>query len=262
MSRAGSTWVVVVSFPIFLGCGSNRPAVSGTGGQGGETGIGGSGGAVDSGVDRLTADAANDGAPGTSDGGSMSTGCDDVTAGFVAPVINPNGPWSYGWSTTLSAPFTVYTAFSENGYANIPGSAGVLWWYINTSPSLCFNPMAAMYTFSGITLGPGALGMHPGPAGQYSIARWTAPATGRYVVTATFSGIQTPLTTTDVHVRHNQSDLPSGAGFINVNNMGNVFTFPASSVDVMAGDTIDFAVGFGNGTYIQDTTGLTASVCH
>ncbi len=122
--------------------------------------------------------------------------------------------------------------------------------------------MAATYSFSGITLGPGALGMHPGPGGEYSIARWTAPATGRYSITATFSGIAMQTTTTDVHVRHNQSDLPNGAGFINVNNMGNVFTFPASSVDVIAGDTIDFVVGFGNGTYISDSTGLTASVCH
>jgi hypothetical protein len=34
MSRGGSMRIVVVSFLIFLVCGSKRPAVSGTGGQG------------------------------------------------------------------------------------------------------------------------------------------------------------------------------------------------------------------------------------
>jgi hypothetical protein len=41
---------------------------------------------------------------------------------------------------------------------------------------------------------------------------------------------------------------------------GNVFTY-LGRVDVAAGDTRDFAVGYGNGYYTCDSTALDVSIC-
>ena len=97
-----------------------------------------------------------------------------------------------------------------------------------------------------ITRQPGQFFLHPGPIGQISIARWTAPRAGTYRVQAVFEGIDVGPTTTDVHVQHNGVDIASGS--LNIN--GGASTFRASpSVNVAAGDTVDFAVGNGGNGY-------------
>ncbi len=49
-------------------------------------------------------------------------------------------------------------------------------------------------------------------------------------------------------------------GGINIGASGNSFA-ASPSVQVTAGDTIDFAVGYGNGSYVFDSTGVDAVVC-
>jgi hypothetical protein len=65
-------------------------------------------------------------------------------------------------------------------------------------------------------------------------------------------------TTTDVHVFHNGSALFNGV--VNGFGPGSGPSF-ATSLTVLPGDTIDFAVGMGsNGSYISDPTGLDATI--
>jgi hypothetical protein len=67
------------------------------------------------------------------------------------------------------------------------------------------------------------------------------------------------VTTTDVHVLHDNSDIAPGN--INLNGSGNTFS-STSTVNVVPGDAIDFAVGYGSdGNYFSDSTGLDAVVC-
>ena len=51
-----------------------------------------------------------------------------------------------------------------------------------------------------------------------------------------------------------------GGGGINVNGGTNMFSVDAR-VTVVAGDTIDFAVGDGGNGYLSDSTALGATVC-
>jgi hypothetical protein len=134
-------------------------------------------------------------------------------------------------------------------------------------PDVVYNPTSAPEQPPNLilamwTLAPGQFALWPGPAApaQYSIARWTGRAAGTYAIRATFEGIDTPNSTTDVHVQHDRADIPAGTGFINLNGGGNTFTVTAN-VSVVAGDAIDFAVGPGNGAQAYDATALDALVC-
>jgi len=108
----------------------------------------------------------------------------------------------------------------------------------------------------GITWQPGQLAFHPGRDGEYGVVRWAAPQAGKAEVKAAFDSIAKKATT-DVHVLHNGKALFDG--FINVQGHGGHAEF-AAAVAVQKGDTIDCAVGYGNGDYGADTTALAVTV--
>jgi hypothetical protein len=205
------------------------------------------------------------------DGGATPTNdagaCDSVAADFSPAGMNPSGPWSYGFSASLGSAFSPYTTFvsATNSPTQFPAGAGLAVWVSSLlgNPAALFNPTAQTVVVSGsMTFTAGQFGLHPGPLGEYSIARWTAREAGLYRVEATFEGVHMsqgkPITTTDVHVQHDSVDLASGS--LNIGNSGNIF--PATlSVTLAAGDTVDFAVGNGGNGYTSDGTGLDARVC-
>ncbi|MBN1845341.1 MAG: hypothetical protein JW810_06625 [Sedimentisphaerales bacterium] len=104
----------------------------------------------------------------------------------------------------------------------------------------------------GITWQPGQLAFHPGRNGEYSVVRWRAPREAEVEISASFKSIA-ERATTDVHVLHNGRALFDG--LINVGDGGPKAQF-SGSVVVRPGDTIDCAVGYGNGDYGADTTAL------
>ena len=90
--------------------------------------------------------------------------------------------------------------------------------------------------------------------------RLTAPASGNYQVKAVFWGDDfVGPTTTDVHVLHNGLGLYTGevTGFGRPSSDQSFTT----TISVAAGDTIDFAVGYGtDGNYYFDSTGVSAVI--
>src|SRR5262249_19034170 len=168
----------------------------------------------------------------------------DAAAAF-SPTSNPDGVWSYGSTQALASPFTLST---DNRLVD-----GLNAWLSNNT-GVFHNGSASTITLGGIQYRPGQLGQHPGPNGEYSVIRWTAPDSAVIAIDGRFTGLD--IATTDVHVLHNGTSLFDGA----VNGFGNVPSFSAS-LSVLAGDTIDFVVGYGsNGTVAFDSTGLTATI--
>jgi ELWxxDGT repeat protein len=170
---------------------------------------------------------------------------------------NPNGVWSYGQSITLTSAFQRYTQAGPNN-ENPPPANLLDTWNAGTGgrhsyPSVLHNGTSNAITSNAFTYLPGQLAFHPGPNGQYSVVRWTAPRAGSLSLEAAFSGLDFGgPTTTDVHILRNGAALFNGE----VTKFGTGPSFN-SEVVVAAGDTIDFAVGYGsNGTYYSDTTGL------
>ncbi len=123
-------------------------------------------------------------------------------------------------------------------------------------PCIVFNTGNNMLAWSGIKWEPRSLSFHPGSKGEYSVVRWTAPAKGEYQIDSAFTGID-GQTTTDVHALHSGKSLFDG--FVNLSGQGRRAPFKGS-VPIEAGETLDFVVGYGNGDYRFDSTGLEAAV--
>lgn len=183
----------------------------------------------------------------------------DASADFSA-TSNPNpfdgGVWSYGYEATLGGSLTLFT--TKTGGAN-----SVSGWSTGAGlPHLDDNQSGSVYTStqngSTLTIQPNQLILHPGPNGQYSVLRFTAPATSTYSFSGSFNGADTHPTTTDVHVLLAGTAIADGG--ININGLGNTASLTSSSLALTKGQTLDFAVGFGNNSYTYDTTGLFAKV--
>jgi hypothetical protein len=124
------------------------------------------------------------------------------------------------------------------------------------NPCTTFNQTKKAIRALGITWAPGQFALHPGPGGEYCVARWTAPKDDRVAVAAAFASIA-EAATTDVHALGNGKALFDGG--INVNGGGPTAKFEAT-IPVKRGDTIDFVVGYGNGSHGGDTTALDATL--
>jgi hypothetical protein len=129
----------------------------------------------------------------------------------------------------------------------------------NVNPGVYHNPTSATITTIGIVVPADGLMLHPGPAGEYAILRVTnsvitVPQT--ISLTGLFWGEDTHGTTTDVHILQNGAAIFNG----NVNGFGTPSNVPFNlTVSINPGDTLDFAVGRGNGNHNADSTGLTAN---
>jgi hypothetical protein len=186
----------------------------------------------------------------------------DAAADFSA-TSNPNGVWSYGWTQTLGSSF-ILDAIHENSF-------GLDFWEgsIETDSPPGFFPTVfhngtvnTIYYFDTVAVAAGQLGLHPGPDGQYGVVRFTAPAHGTYSIDSAFTGIDF-FTATDVHLLVNEASIFDGEVVV-FDGVG-IGSGPSFSTlrALQAGDTIDFAVGFGSpiiGSYFNDSTGLAAQI--
>jgi concanavalin A-like lectin/glucanase superfamily protein len=169
---------------------------------------------------------------------------------------NPNGAWSYGWEPSLGGAFTL-NAGERSPYPGIDTWEG-------PDPGSDFNFPFVTFNHAGITLNyasgisqpPIMLNLHPGLSGKFSVLRWTAPSSGSFLVAGLFQGIDTRNTTSDVHVLEDSSTSLLSA---NINGFGDQSAFNFTS-DLAAGETLDFVVGWGNGNYNADSTGLAVTI--
>ncbi|GAB4134177.1 MAG: hypothetical protein Kow0040_17500 [Thermogutta sp.] len=123
-------------------------------------------------------------------------------------------------------------------------------------PNVSCNLGPNAYRMAAIEWAPGRLSFHPGPDGQFSVIRFTAPKSGEYRVQARFLAIDRE-TTTSVHVL--AGDRSVFAGKLRLDGAEPEARYEGT-VALQAGATLDFAVGYGNGSYICDSTGLEAHI--
>jgi hypothetical protein len=175
----------------------------------------------------------------------------DVAADFSSS-SNPAGTWTYGESSLLTSALVPYSFNGTDRGIDLWGGSATLY-----PPTVSCNgtPSVVNLTPELITWQSGQFALHPGSGGQYSHARWTAPADGTYRISAEFTGIDQNGPTTDVYVLHNTLTLFTGG----VTGYGDTESF-STTVSVAAGDFIDFAVGYGAGGYWHDTTALAATL--
>ncbi|MCX6996550.1 MAG: hypothetical protein NTV49_05580 [Kiritimatiellaeota bacterium] len=165
---------------------------------------------------------------------------------------NPAGPWSYGWIEKPDGSFHLFT--NTHISSACPDLRG---WKQNESFGVIINTSEEIIHASGSTFRPKQVAVHPGSSGGCAIVRWTAMRAGTVKLAGAFTGLSglegTSLTTTDVHVLHQGEEV--FASDLNLHGKGNESPFDVR-VAVQPGDTIDFSVGYGNGSHNCDTTGL------
>lgn len=175
---------------------------------------------------------------------------------------NPNGIWSYGWESSLGGPFNLYTL------TDTTSSSGMSVWY-KSGDSFCSNnncwPVVGhndttkpVCVSISTCVPPQYLFLHPSQIGELAVVRWTAPSAGRFLIAGQFMGIDfAGPTTTDVHVLLNsKNSLLNGP----ITSYNWPLTFK-TIVRVAAGDTVDFAVGYGQDRDLNcDGTGVRFTV--
>lgn len=125
-----------------------------------------------------------------------------------------------------------------------------------SDPCVTYNPTPYVRRMAGIRWEPGRLSFHPGPKGEYSVVRFQAPEAGNYQVEAKMLGIDQKATT-DVHILAGSRSL--FRAMIDMDRQKSQAQYQGQ-IPLEKGETIDFVVGWGNGTYICDSTGLEVQI--
>jgi hypothetical protein len=172
---------------------------------------------------------------------------------------NPNGVWSYGYSTTLGGATTLDGESFQDSHGlyvwRKTGSGG-------NGPAFVYNPTTSPITISGPTdlsvWNPYQLSLSPGSIGlEYSVLRFSVPEDSQYTVQGEFSSVDKFYgATTDVHILRNGTSIFDGilAGGITASSSFN------QAVALNAGDFLDFVVGVDGYAGGWDATGLDAMV--
>jgi hypothetical protein len=180
------------------------------------------------------------GPPLPGDGGS----CDRLAASASSTGANPSGTWSYGWTPSLGGTFGLFSSFSPLTI----GMGVESWGQGFVSQTIAdFNTTSMPVTVRGQ---PGTAGtftipalefaLGPNASGEYSVVRWTAPASGTYTAFATFTALGAQPAGNDVNILQNGTVLGSSGVHL---NGGPDSVSLSLAVHVSAGDTVDFATG-------------------
>jgi hypothetical protein len=190
----------------------------------------------------------------------------DAAADFsAASNPGPGGLWSYGWEAKPGAELHIYTG----RYATLYWGAHVTGWSKTgagprqgdfRSPSVAAASPAARsvgspWTAKGASIPAGQIWFYPGPRGESSVVRWTCPNRGHYRMEVRFEAFGPAAT--DVYVLKNGAML----GQEEMGRGGFAHDFSFESLELRAGDYVDFAVSYGSGrTYEDGVTGLSVII--
>jgi hypothetical protein len=164
---------------------------------------------------------------------------------------NPNGVWSYGYSSAFTSPITLYDQTTQNG---VNGPNAQYWLSpavdVGTSPAAEYNDGPA-YNDGNVDFLANEFLLVAGIGGQYSNLVFTAPADGAYSIVSQFRGAQYGIGTV-VAVVANGTVLFNSS----VTSVGQLVPFN-TTVSLKAGSTLRFSVGPGAGL---QNTGLSLNI--
>ncbi|MBS1794234.1 MAG: carboxypeptidase regulatory-like domain-containing protein [Acidobacteria bacterium] len=160
-----------------------------------------------------------------------------------------SGVWFYGYTANDAS--NAFVPYSLTDNAIDCGSPADVWRFSTGGDT---TPVLVRYQAPCNGTPTDSLHVHPGANGERTVLRWVAPASGTYQLTGAIQRAN-PIATTDIRILQNET---TGLFTGNINSQFQQAFNP--TVTVAAGDTIDFSVGFGNGTYNSDGTTLNVAV--
>jgi hypothetical protein len=157
-------------------------------------------------------------------------------AGFTS-AMNPNGVWSYGYSSGFTNSVTLFTNTVQGGFDS---SNEQLWLTqsinVGDSPAIEYNNGPA-FNDGNVAAAANQILLVAGIQGQYADLIFTAPAAGTYTLTGSFTGDQ-------VDVGDFAGIVSNGSVVFNstVTSEGQIVTFN-NNVTLAPGNTVVFSVG-------------------
>src|SRR5882724_3706498 len=125
--------------------------------------------------------------------------------------------------------------------------------YITDNPCVAHNDTSNVICVLNFCVPPSYLQLHPGPNNEVTVVRWIAPSSARFCVQGAVAGLDQGPTTTSFYEVLNSNRILYSATI-------DSYRLPLLFHDVLtvsAGDTVDFAVDFGqDGNYFSDSTGI------
>ncbi len=160
----------------------------------------------------------------------------DFEAGFTA-ATNPNGVWSYGYSSGLTNPVTLFINTVPHG---VDSSNEQLWLTqsinVGDSPAVEYNDGPA-FNDGNVAAATDQILLVAGIGGQYADLIFTAPTAGTYSLVGSFTGDQ-------VNVGDFVGIVANGSVVFNstVTSEGQIAAFD-DNVTLAAGNTVVFSAG-------------------
>ena len=179
----------------------------------------------------------------------------------VSNTAAPSAPWAFGWQSAVGSAPKPYGRFTPAGNrTDYPTLA--IWNKGDSQAPLDVYPWmvkntgteSVVYSTQVLPFPAQSVIVTPGSAGERAVFRWTAPSSGNYQLQARYMLMQGG--SVDVHVQRNGTDIVAER----LAGAGSTFEFPATALQLAAGDVIDFAVGDGGNGQHSDITRVTASV--
>jgi len=172
-----------------------------------------------------------------------------------SPQSNPNGTWSYGFTAFWGMPFQ-FDDLSGSNWAGVSA-----WWpsQVGPPPDVSHNDTKKQICGETWCIPPKYLHLHPGPNGEISVLRWTAPASRTYVFRVKFEGLDWafPTSTTFYAVQDSQAVLLEAP----INSYKLVSKWNPKPMKLTQGENIDFMVDWGqDGNYFGDSTGVAVKI--
>ena len=174
----------------------------------------------------------------------------DLATDYSA-TLNPTGVWSYGAQATPGGPFQLF-----NIHRASPSENGVLvdnWQFGLFEPTIWHNGTANTATSDGGQgiYPPGTVALFSAANGTpygFGMARFTAPQAGSYQLSTTVHSYLNGPSSGDYDFHVLDNGVQSFGQFL----PGNTGTSYSATLNLLAGETIDFAIGRGldgNGNY-------------
>lgn len=165
---------------------------------------------------------------------------------FNRGTLNPAGQWAVGFTTGRFGAFNL----SPNWGITLPDTSG---WFAAANgsfPTAAQPLLPAVYPTlgTGVSLPAGAVGLLPDSVGKWAAVRWTAPEAGQYAIDAQFTG---------------RSTLETGVSEVSVFRAGlqlfysqirdpRQIVLMRTTFDLVAGETMEFRVGKGTDSNLND----------
>ncbi len=196
----------------------------------------------------------------------------DYVADFSS-TTNPIGPWSYGW---LNPDYTVFTASTIPVITDYVGADYAFWAdesVSNASPGVVLGTVAMDYPggpgYGAAYVPPGGYLNSPANSAKPTV-RWTSPLTARIRLTAVFKGTDwSNGSNTNVRIIKN-GDRPNALLAATIQGFPGGGSHPAigtahtatysADLDVITGDTIDFAASCPSSRTIRENVTLSANI--